>query len=297
MSIKGERLTIWNKIFGRNIGEFLANVVRVILAGICLDLSAMDATKSTDPLQKAMDTMMVISSGLQILAIATGLLLSVGFFAEESVAIAATVASCLGAAAAVFAVVGLVIMIVMFALHRNPPIPWISLSTPTRLQQGSRCLTSQKSTISIKSLPIKTQYPWAANSNGTYGIQTCATVTQLPGTCWSVKTDSTGITRVFTSVLTATELLEYVYLAVLDDGSVGFAPPAAKYTIDSNGKEVPVDPAAYEAQLKQQQWQVVCQAEGSVTTRTFNGQSESYALSASFGIQNYLSTLNISLYS
>ncbi|KAF3258944.1 hypothetical protein TWF192_011078 [Orbilia oligospora] len=317
MSIEGERLTVWNKIFGRNAGEFLANFVGVILAGICLVLSAMDAAKSTDPLQKAMDIVMAISSGLQILAIATGWLLSVGFFAEESVAIATTVASCLGAAAAVLAVVGLVIMIVMFALHRNPPNPVDNFidtyASPAGLKMPYKTeidyldqVPADKNTISLMGVDfggrassgspsVAELQLGAANSNGTYGIQTCATVTQLPDTCWSVKTDSTGITRVFTSISNATELLEYVYLAVLDDGSVGFAPSPAKYTIDSNGKEVPVDPAAYEAQLKQQQWQIVCQAEGSVTTRTFGGESKSYTLSAYFSIQNNSTPLCLQL--
>ncbi|KAF3316353.1 hypothetical protein TWF173_002202 [Orbilia oligospora] len=247
MSIKGERLTIWNKIFGRTVGEFLANVVRVILAGICLVLSAMGATKSTDPLQKAIDTMMVISSWL----------LSVGFFAEESVAIAATVGSCLGAAAAVFAVVGLIIMIIMFALHRNPPNPVDKFidtyASPAGLKMPYKTeidyldqVPADKNTISLMGVDFGGRA--SSGSTTVAELQLGRPIrTGLTGSKHSVKTDSTGITRVFTSILTATELLEYVYLAVLDDGSVGFAPPPAKYTIDSTGKEVPVEPTTYEA--------------------------------------------------
>ncbi|KAJ6263322.1 hypothetical protein Dda_1885 [Drechslerella dactyloides] len=305
-----EDLTIWTKMFGRNAGEFLTNCVGAVLAGVCLVLSALDIANTNDPLQKAMDAMMIISSSLQLLAIAAGWVVSAGLItAEATVAIIGTVASWLGPAALLFAAAGLIIMIVWMCLDRDPPNPIRDFinqrAEPAGLMMPFKteidylnAIPADANSISLNGIDFGAKYdPGSATAaymqlgvgSGqpmTWKLGTSAAVTYLPDTCWSVKTDATGITRVFTYITNDKKLLQTIYLAILDDGTVGFAPPPAKVTTDSSGKITPVDPQVYDAQLKKQQWSIVCRAEGTSITRTVNKKPQTFMQSAYFSVFN-----------
>ncbi|KAK6341139.1 hypothetical protein TWF696_008226 [Orbilia brochopaga] len=311
MAMQGEDLTVWTKMFGRNAGEFLANCVGAVLAGVCLVLSATDVANATDPLQKAMDSMMIISSSLQLLAIAASWIVSAGFVtAEATVAIVTTVASWLGPAALAFAVIGIIIMIVWQCLHKDPPNPVQDFidkhAAPAGLKMPYQteidymnAVPEDPNSISLNGIDFGARInsgsptvgflqlgPSGSVTPPTWTLGTSTDVTYLPDTCWSVKTDSAGISRVSTYITTEQQLLQTIYLTVLDDGMVGFAPPPAKETTDSSGKVTPVDPQVYGQQLKQQQWSIVCQAEGTKITRMLNGKSQTFTKSAYFSIRN-----------
>lgn len=124
MEITGDAVSGSMKIFGRSAGEFLTNVVGCLLAAIDLVLTALDLAGASDPLQIAMDSLMIVSTSLQLLTIGANWLVSAGsFLAEGAVVVLESVAAFAGPFAIVFAVAGLIVMIVMMTLKKDPPNP------------------------------------------------------------------------------------------------------------------------------------------------------------------------------
>lgn len=60
------------KLLGRNMGEVIGCVVGIALAVVAIVLTAMDLASQTNGLMIAMDIIMIISSAIQILAVAAG---------------------------------------------------------------------------------------------------------------------------------------------------------------------------------------------------------------------------------
>jgi hypothetical protein len=60
------------RIFGRNASEFLSNTVGTVLGVVNIALAAWNLVTTTDPLQKDMDALNIVSASLGILGIAAG---------------------------------------------------------------------------------------------------------------------------------------------------------------------------------------------------------------------------------
>ncbi|KXG47507.1 uncharacterized protein PGRI_013770 [Penicillium griseofulvum] len=306
MQITEDAITVPMKIFGRSAGEFLTNAVGTILAGVNVVLSIIDAVKSNDPVQKSMDSMMIISSGLQILATAAGWLVSAEIVTgEAAVTICDSVAACAGPAAIIFAAIGLVIMIVMMFLHKDPPNPvqdfvdnlpaGLKMEYDTDIDYFNIVPPDSSSTslngVSFEHLSLD----WGHNpclqlgsENASipdqFAIQAASAVTYLPDTCWSICTDYQGNTRVFTYALDAKQNNVTVCLTQASDGSLLAAPPPAMTTVDGSGNTVPVDPTLYAKELATQQWSFTCQSTPTTVNRSINGKDVPYTVSAEFEI-------------
>jgi hypothetical protein len=60
------------KIFGRNASEFLSNSVGTVLAVVNIALAAWDIATTSDPLEKTLDSLNIVSASLSIIGISAG---------------------------------------------------------------------------------------------------------------------------------------------------------------------------------------------------------------------------------
>jgi hypothetical protein len=60
------------KIFGKNASEFLSNSVGTVLSLVNIALAAWDLATTTDPLQKTLDSLNIVSASLSIIGISAG---------------------------------------------------------------------------------------------------------------------------------------------------------------------------------------------------------------------------------
>lgn len=307
-SVGLDRMTAGMRLFGRSAGEFITNCVGSVLAGVNLVLSAIDAEKSSDPLQKSLDSMLVLASSFQLLAIGATWLVSAAFVtAGGGVALCGMIASVSGPVAVVFAVIGLAIMMVMMFQNKTPPNPvqdfvndqaskaGLTLSNGTAIDYLN-IVPDDKANLSLLGIDFcamdasNNQVGWLqleaemASSPGTYTVGHAAAVTFGPDTCWCVQTDAYGASNIFTYALNSEGNRGVVCLAELPDGSVGAVAPPSKLTKDSNGNVVPTDPSVYQAELDKQTWSFACQSAGGTTTRLIGGIPVTYQAAATFSI-------------
>jgi hypothetical protein len=249
MKVTGNEITIGMKIFGRSAGEFLTNCVGAVLAGLNIALSIIDVVKTSDPLQQAMDSMMIVSSGLQLLAIGASWLVSAELVTNvAAVGVLQMVAAVSGPFAIVFAVVGLAIMIAMMSLsHPDDPIQDFidqhAAPAGLKMQHDTaidyfNVVPADSSATSLNGISFEAS---ANNLTGfvqlgtedpdnpdDFSVQNSNAITYLPDTCWSVSTDSTGITTIFTYAFDAQGNQTTLCLAETADGSVKAIPPPPK---------------------------------------------------------------------
>ena len=109
------------RAFGKNLNEFVATRLAAVFATINIVLSAIQLSNSDTGIEKAMNSMFLISGILEMVSI-------VGTWAISAASIAAgsTLATVFGVASAlgvIAAVVGTIIMVVILATHKDPPTP------------------------------------------------------------------------------------------------------------------------------------------------------------------------------
>ncbi|KAK2762104.1 hypothetical protein FQN54_001111 [Arachnomyces sp. PD_36] len=119
-----EEFSRLSKIFGRNVGELLANIAGITLAIACLVMTGIALSKEDDPLMIAADWMMILSAAIQTLCMVAGWVV-----ASEVLATAIAVTSALtllstwgGPLGILFALVGVIVLIVWMSTHKpqNP---------------------------------------------------------------------------------------------------------------------------------------------------------------------------------
>lgn len=315
MAITGDEVSIGMKIFGRSAGEFLTNCVGAVLAGVNIVMSAIDLAKTADPLQKDMDIMMIISSGLQLLAIAANWLVTAAVVTDGlAVSILSSAAAVAGPLAIAFAIAGLVIMIVMACTQKTPPNPVQDFVDQHAFQAGLKMdhgtaidyfnvVPPDATATSLNGISFEQAASGNSKSSfiqlGTqpnpsvvdYSVNAGDSVTFLPDTCWNVQTDSTGITTIWTYYIDPVSGQKPLCLTDGGDGTVHALPPPAKVTTDANGNSVLVDVATYLKELLMQQWTFTTLSDPVTTQRTYGGNSVTYATSCNFALQrgnNYL---------
>lgn len=306
MEITGDEVTVAMKIFGRSAGEFLTNCVGAVLAGVNIVLSAIDLAKTDDSLQQTMDSLFIISSGLQLLAIAAQWLVTAGIATElTTISTLSTVAAASGPLAIVFAVAGLVVMIVMACLNKDPPNPVQKFlddhASPAGLKMDHdtaidyfNVVPSDKTAQSLNGISFGSQ-PFGLEAvsyiqlgdrlnQSTTGRTTTpgTSVTYLPDTCWNVKTDSKGLTMIWTYYVDDVGGQLPLFLGESSDGKVQALPPPPRSTKNSNGDDVPVDPTVYAQQLSMQQWTFQTKSAATTTTRTDGTDKIPFVTSAQF---------------
>ncbi|KAI9150587.1 hypothetical protein HJFPF1_10362 [Paramyrothecium foliicola] len=118
------------RLWGRNMGELLGTVAGLALAAVSIVMTAIDLANQHDPLLIGMDVIMIISSVIQILAVAAGWIAVAGAAAAEGTMLAtlasySAVSLCAtwgGPVAIAFALIGIVVFIVWYSRqdHRDP---------------------------------------------------------------------------------------------------------------------------------------------------------------------------------
>ncbi|KAK4182656.1 hypothetical protein QBC35DRAFT_147519 [Podospora australis] len=123
-----------SKIFGRNLGEAMAGVIGLVLGIVSIVLIAIDMDTKKDGLLQAMDIIMLISAGLQVLAVVAGWITLAWTSGATAVGVLGATYSALsicaawaGPAAIVFAVIGIIIFVIWWNLtdHRDPATKFV----------------------------------------------------------------------------------------------------------------------------------------------------------------------------
>ncbi|KXG49268.1 uncharacterized protein PGRI_031380 [Penicillium griseofulvum] len=304
MEITGEAVSKSLKIFGRSAGEFLANVVGCLLAAVDLVLTALDLAGASDPLQIAMDSLMIASTAVQLFAIGLNWFVSgASFLAEGTVAILESVVTCAGPVAFAFLVAGLIVMIVMMFLHKDPPNPIQDFIDKHAKKLGLKMehetdidyfnvVPPDSSASSLNGISISTGSDFiylalgkaSKESSDGFVVDVSSKVTYAPDTCWCITTNSTGKTTIFTYALDSKGNWMAVCLGQTKNGDLEVVPPPSKITTDAEGNTVPVDDKVYQEALGRQQWTFICQSKPTTTTRKVDNTDTTYVTSATFQI-------------
>ncbi|KAJ3955568.1 hypothetical protein N0V92_007920 [Colletotrichum tropicale] len=304
--LEAQEVTTGMKIFGRSAGEFLTNCVGAVLAGVNIVMSAIDLAKTSDPLEKAMDSLMIASGGLQLLAIGANWAVTAEIVTSDlAVSIFETVAAVAGPLAIAAAFAGLVIVIVMAFTDSTPPNPiqdfvdkyaepaGLKMDFDTAIDYLNVVPPDSSATslngISFEAQPTGSSSPSAiqlgvqvGTAPAEFSIQPGASITYLPDTCWNVSTDYQGITTIYTYYVDVNNNQQPLCLAETSDGSLQALPPPAKTTKDAQGNDVPVDPSVYQQAVSMQQWTFTTKSAPQTTTRTIGSSTTTYVTSAQF---------------
>jgi hypothetical protein len=114
--------------FAGKLSKFISSRVAGVLAIAGLVLSAIDLANSKTPIEKAMNSMFLLSSILEVVAVAADIAISAGLTTIGGAAIGfsislTTIASVASALAIVAAIIGLIVMLVMMFQPQEPPDP------------------------------------------------------------------------------------------------------------------------------------------------------------------------------
>ncbi|KAJ3503343.1 hypothetical protein NLJ89_g8480 [Agrocybe chaxingu] len=295
------------KYFGRNASEFLAQTAGIVLGLVNIALAAWTIATTSDPLEKDMAILNIVSGGLAILGIAAGWIASSITIAgvEAGIVVGALefAAALLGPLSIAFAIAGLIVMIVMSFRHEDPPDPLKDFAESKAKDLG--LYMPQQTQIDYFNVippdgPFGISYDGLVFMNGAKYIQISALkvgptgpisapvvlsgdITHMPDVCLNIQTDSEGITRIWTTTSDANgKTRAQVCLSVDDKGQVIALPLPSKTKTDENGNTIPVDPAVYAKLVKQQQWIFDCTQKGaSVTVK-----DTTHVTSAGFNIRS-----------
>jgi len=112
------KLSLPEKIFGRNLDEFLAYRIGACVAVISLVLSIWSAIDAGDPLERSADSLMAAAAGLDLIAAVAGWALGA---AEVGAATVATICSTIGFLGILAALAGIALLLYMiFRPQQNP---------------------------------------------------------------------------------------------------------------------------------------------------------------------------------
>ncbi|KAM7200184.1 hypothetical protein V8F20_005402 [Naviculisporaceae sp. PSN 640] len=124
-------------------------------------------------------------------------------------------------------------------------------------------------------------------------VQASTTVTHFPDTCWSVSTNSQGLSTIFTTITLGKDDAQgrqqqqplILCLTRVEDNTVVAMPPPSETVIDEHGKKVQTDPEVYQQQLSRQQWKLTCATDDvQMQTRVVENKPVSFLTSARFQI-------------
>ncbi|CZR47321.1 uncharacterized protein FPRO_08695 [Fusarium proliferatum ET1] len=107
---EGEGFTKVERVIGRNVGEVIGTVAGLALAAASIYSSIIDLERQGVPALRAMDILMIISSAIQILAVAAGMVAA--FTTGTTLAAVTLCATWGGPVAIVFAIAGLIVYLI-----------------------------------------------------------------------------------------------------------------------------------------------------------------------------------------
>jgi len=114
-------LNLAEKIFGRNLDEFLAARVAAFVAVVFLVVSILDAVNASDPLERMADGWMAAAAGLDLIAAVAGWALGAAEVATVGGVAVASICSAIGFLGILAALVGIAILLYMiFKPQQNP---------------------------------------------------------------------------------------------------------------------------------------------------------------------------------
>ena len=120
--LEAERnMTKMERAFGKNLGEFIATRLAAVFATINIVLSAIQLSESKTGIEKAMNSLFLVSGILELISV-----IGTWVIGAESVAAGSTLATVFGLASVlgiIAAVAGAIILIIILATHKDPPTP------------------------------------------------------------------------------------------------------------------------------------------------------------------------------
>ncbi|KAJ3514038.1 hypothetical protein NLJ89_g2607 [Agrocybe chaxingu] len=299
------------KYFGRNASEFLARTAGIVLGLVNIALAAWTIATTSDPLEKDMAILNIVSGGLAILGIAAGWIASsialtsieAGLIAGVMVGVLEFAAAVLGPLSLAFAVAGMIVMIVMMFRHQDPPDPLKDFAEGQAKDIG--LYMPKKTQIDYFNVippngPLGISHDGLVLMNGTKYVQISAlkvgpggpisapvvlsgAITYKPDVCLNVQTDSKGFTRIWTPTTDANgKTRAQVCLSVDDSSQIIALPPPSKTRKDDKGNTIPADPVVYAKLVKQQQWIFDCTQKGA----SVMVEDASYVTTAGFTIRS-----------
>lgn len=242
--------------------------------------------------------MMIISSGLQILAVAASWvaigLTALGFTAAA--AVLNVVAAVLGPLVIVFAIIGLILLLVYIFTRKPPEGPVAKFIREYAEPAGLKCayytaidyfnvVPADKGDTSLNGISFgakparaknDAQYyltldPSPIEDGKTYRVKAGTDLRYDPEVCWCVTTDYRGYTKIFTYVEDEKGDILNLCLTQLDDGTIVAKPPIFSYSPDAKDKD-------------SQLWKVDPLTESKRVNRTIEDEQESFVQSGQLQI-------------
>jgi hypothetical protein len=280
-------LSTFSKMFGRNIGEFTAQVFGAALAIVTIVLCAIELANATDPLNIWMNSLMIASASLQVVAIVGGWALA--FSGSASVGLAAALSVC-GALAVAAAVAGIVIMIIMMTKSQDPPDPIRDFANGRAAGAGLQ-MTHQIEVDYFDIIPAKDgkSYDGVAFRSGDKYLKLAlpdkaalSALTYGPETLFFIDTDSDGLSAIYTRLADDDRTIT-MFLTADAGGKLSAAKAPTPPTADDKGVVSPEAVRTYQQQVKQQRWKCTCA--GQVSSYE-DKEGDRHLMSAAFTVES-----------
>ncbi|HVR97872.1 MAG TPA: hypothetical protein VMW27_14735 [Thermoanaerobaculia bacterium] len=279
-------LGTFSKMFGRNLGELTAQVFGAALAIVTIVLCAIELANTTDPLNLWMNSLMIASAGLQLIAIVGGW--AMAGFGVASAGMAAILSVC-GALAIAAAIAGIVIMIILMTRSQDPPDPIrdfangraaaAGLQMPHQIEVDYFDIVPAKDGVSYDGVAFQAGGKYLKLALNKAGL---GTLTHEPDTLFFIDTDGDGSSAIFTRLVEGDRTVT-VFLTADSSGNITAAKAPTPPTPDDKGVLSPEAVRTYEQQVKQQRWK--CRCAGQVSQYQ-DKEGDRHLMSAAFTVES-----------
>ena len=268
----------FTRIMGNSLDEFMATRFAAAMAIVGIVLSAIGLADSSTPLEKAMNSMFLVSGILDLAAAAAEWAIAAGIEEIGGLAIA-SISSLAGPLAIVAAVIGVIIMLVIMFTAKKPPNPVDEFVDRADVKSAGFYMEYEASIeyfqvisdndhkprdIGVAFKPKTLAVYLVVNSDGSLS---CGPLSHGYDTVLSISTDYQGQSYILTQIWRKR------------DGSDGFIRDVVALTLNDNGQLSMAGPISDDKQKNKQLWIATCV--GDVTYESTN-----HLKSASFTIEN-----------
>ena len=225
------------KIFGKNLDEFLATRVATFVNVIFLVLSIWNAVDASDPLERSADSLMAAAAGLDVIAAVAGWALGAAEVTTVGGVAVASICSAIGALGLLAALVGIALLLYMIFRPQKNPVQQFTSGYAARagffMPYGSEidyfvgyAQDGEPQRMGCSFVVDASKNPETVLSVASDGTTVEAAAQSFGyNSVFVISTNGTGQSRVITLVQNSSGGLETKVLTLATDNTVSFQPP------------------------------------------------------------------------